>query len=194
MTYVGHDLLFDPGLQFRPTSCRRKREQTERYWEAVARELEYDCKCTSFDKQNRVYPCVCGKMPTSSHSITFAPTPSPLHLAWQPLALSTPSRVLPLLHTLKDVLQLVIHPSPQPTSLAAFDPHLIAQEIEHSVFDYGSVFRWIGDVLKLHCAPMRDAMVESMIQVGTIDSEPVRALRMCFDILEIMKLVRVLQR
>ncbi|KAG8944529.1 hypothetical protein FRC04_001751 [Tulasnella sp. 424] len=234
-----HDLLFDPGLQFRPTSGRRKREQTERYWEAIAREMQYGCTCTCFDRDNRVYACVCGKVPTSSTSTAanamFKPSVAPIATCWHAMVLETKSRILPLLQTLKEVLHLVIHPAvggsatpssgassvsgSPPTSptqssyhtapssssassasdplLAAFDPLLIQQEIQHGVFDYRSVFRWLGEIMKTHCAPMRDAMVETMVRMGTMEDvedgvprerRPVKALRMCFEILEVMKL------
>lgn len=237
---AGHDLLFDPGLQFRPTSGRRKREQTERYWEAIAREMQYGCTCTCFDRDNRVYACVCGKVPASATVTTantmFKPSVAPIAACWHAMVLETKSRILPLLQTLKEVLHLVIHPAvggsatpssgassvsgSPPTSptqstyqtapssssassasdplLAAFDPLLIQQEIEHGVFDYRSVFRWLGEIMKTHCAPMRDAMVEAMVRMGTTEDaedgvprerRPVKALRMCFEILEVMKLV-----
>ncbi|KAG8926516.1 hypothetical protein FRC01_008750 [Tulasnella sp. 417] len=235
-----HDLLFDPGLQFRPTSGRRKREQTERYWEAIAREMQYGCTCTCFDRDNRVYACICGKVPTSAtatapNTSMFKPSVAPIPACWHTMVLETKSRILPLLQTLKEVLHLVIHPAvggsatpssnassvsgspptsptqssyhtaPPSTSassasdplLAAFDPSLIQQEIEHGVFDYRSVFRWLGEIMKTHCAPMRDAMVEAMVRMGTTEDvedgvprerRPVKALRMCFEILEVMKL------
>lgn len=52
-------------------------------------------------------------------------------------------------------------------------------------------------MMKMHCAPMRDAMVENMVKMATEVDEmdpnperrPVKALKMCFDILEVMKLV-----
>ncbi|KAG8985887.1 hypothetical protein FRB90_004381, partial [Tulasnella sp. 427] len=231
-----HDLLFDPGLQFRPTSGRRKREQTERYWEAIAREMQYGCTCTCFDRDNRVYACVCGKVPGGiAANAMFKPSVAPIAACWNTMVLETKSRILPLLQTLKEVLHLVIHPavngstapssnassvaSSPPTSptqasyhtapsstsgssssdplLAAFDPVLIQQEIQHGVFDYRSVFKWLGEIMKTHCAPMRDAMVESMVRMGTMEDlddalprerRPVKALRMCFEILEVMKL------
>lgn len=235
-----HDLLFDPGLQFRPTSGRKKREQTERYWEAVAREMQYGCTCTCFDRDNRVYACVCGKVPTTGATVTtantmFKPSVAPIAERWREMVSATQSRILPLLQTLKEVLHLVIHPATPgsatpssnassvsgspPTSptqssyhtapssssaasasdplLAAFDPLLIQQEIKHGVFDYRSVFRWLGEIMKTHCAPMRDVMVEAMVRMGTAEDmedgvprerRPVKALRMCFEILEVMKL------
>ncbi|KAG8887291.1 hypothetical protein FRB98_000277 [Tulasnella sp. 332] len=239
-----HDILFDPGLQFRPTTGRRKREASDRYWEAVAREMQWGCVCTSFDKEQKIHPCVCGKVPEGG-TLPGLASDVPVHDAWHGYVLSTPSRVLPLLETLKEVLHLVVHPasmtavtsnvsavsgsspssptgasSPQegfpPASpmsfgspfgyrsspanadplLAPFDPALIQQELTHGVFDHESVFKWVGQMMKMHCAPMRDGMVENMVRMATETDEsdptperrPVKALKMCFDILEVMKL------
>lgn len=79
-----------------------------------------------------------------------------------------------------------------------FDPTLIEQELKHSVFDPSGLFASIGQTLKGHCAPMRDRAVEVMVQAaqacapggnGT-KSDAVKAVRMCMEILELMKLVR----
>ncbi|KAG9003244.1 hypothetical protein FRB93_011157 [Tulasnella sp. JGI-2019a] len=240
-----HDILFDPGLQFRPTTGRRKREASDRYWEAVAREMQWGCVCTSFDKEQKIHPCICGKVPEGG-TLPSSASDIPVHHSWHPYVLSTPSRVLPLLETLKEVLHLVVHPasmtavtsnvsavsgsapssptgaSPPPEAcppsspvfavsppfgsrsspanadplLAPFDPALIQQELTHGVFDHQSVFKWVGQMMKMHCAPMRDGMVENMVRMATETDEldptperrPVKALKMCFDILEVMKL------
>ena len=60
--YLGHDLLFDPGLQFRPTFSRRKRDIADNYWAAVLHELESGCTCTTFDLRGKPTErrCVCG--------------------------------------------------------------------------------------------------------------------------------------
>jgi len=79
-----------------------------------------------------------------------------------------------------------------------FDPALIEQELKHDVFDPSGLFRVIGSTLKGHCAPMRDRAVETMVQAahacapgGTGTKEDaVKAVRMCMEILELMKLVR----
>src|ERR1700733_11592782 len=53
----GHDLLFDPGLQFRPLTSRRRRIAADRYWMAILHELESGCTCTSFDEAGHLLPC-----------------------------------------------------------------------------------------------------------------------------------------
>lgn len=80
---------------------------------------------------------------------------------------------------------------------SVFDPDLIEQEIRHDVFDPSGLFQAIGQVLKCHCAPMRDRAVDAMVDVAQScapggsgsKSDAVRAVRMCLDILELMKLV-----
>ncbi|KDQ09864.1 hypothetical protein BOTBODRAFT_178606 [Botryobasidium botryosum FD-172 SS1] len=217
-----HDLLFDPGLQFRPTSGRRKRDATEKYWIAVQREVEEGCTCTCFDDVGHVYECVCA---TSSCGMRA------------PVTIRMPSRIPPLIAELLEVLLSVISPAhppspstasaplpspngpapaPAPVSTAAaavsttsssssaqtnlahaalraaLDPVLISQELSHGVLDPASLFRYIGDTLKCHCAPMRDCLVERMVEVASTEGVgkrgAVKALRMCFEILELMKL------
>ncbi|KAB5595956.1 Protein SOK1 [Ceratobasidium theobromae] len=160
-----HDLLFDPGLQFRPTAGRRKRELTEKYWQAVQIEVDTGCACTSFDERGRRLPCVCGS-PSSSSSSSRA----------------LPSRIPPLVSELCHVLESVVHS-------ASADPALVAQELRHGVFDSQGLFADLGAVLKQHCAPMRDRAVEMMVAVAARPGGGVRAVRMCFEILELMKLV-----
>lgn len=162
---TGHDLLFDPGLQFRPTSGRKKRELTEKYWEAVRIEVETGCACTSFDERGRRLPCVCGSSGSGSSR--------PAH----------PSRIPALVNELCEVLHSVVH-------TATADAALIAQELRHGVFDSRGVFKTLGAVLKQHCAPMRDRAVEMMVAVAARPGGGVRAVRMCLEILELMKLVR----
>ena len=79
------------------------------------------------------------------------------------------------------------------------DPDLIQQEIDHGLFDPSGVFQAIGDVIRCHCAPMRDAAVDQMVALARSCApggsgtklDAVRAIRMCFEIMELMKLVSV---
>ncbi|KAI6166543.1 T-complex protein 11-domain-containing protein [Pisolithus thermaeus] len=209
-----HDLMFDAGLQFRPTSGRRKRDLSDRYWRAVAQELETGCTCISFDLQGRPCDtlCVCRSVPVpKDHVLVFTP---PSHV----FTLRTPSRMRLLLTEFLEVLLFVIqpltgisdayaHPStlqPQIERHAAqaahlrsvFDPDLIQQELKHDLFDPSGLFVVIGQTLKSHCAPMRDRAVDAMVEVakkcapggGGTKADAVKAVRMCLDILELMKL------
>lgn len=207
-------MLFDPGLQFRPTTTRRKTERAEKYWAAITTELECDCTCVSFDVRGKPHPtvCACAHVSTPSLNPVVAFSPA-LHV----VTLRMPSRIRALLDEFLEVLLLVIQPlsnvagahvSPTKSQQAehvaqaayirsVFDPALIEQELKHKLFDPSGLFRAIGLTLQGHCAPMRDHAVELMVQVAQTcapggegsKADAVRAVRMCMDILELMKLV-----
>lgn len=214
----GHDLLFDSGLQFRPTSSRRKRDMAENYWIAIVRELESGCTCFTVDSHGRPCEriCQCGSLPL--------PSGRPLCVFTQDgrCTVRTSSRIRPLLLELLEVLVSIIQPvmskttglCVQPTALhpqyqqnvahvallrSVLDADLIQQEIAHGLFDPSGVFQTIGDIIRCHCAPMRDGAVDQMVALakscapggGGSKAEAVRAIRLCFEIMELMKLVSV---
>ncbi|KAG2361703.1 T-complex 11 [Suillus spraguei] len=209
-----HDLLFDAGLQFRPTSGRRKRDLSDKYWSAIAQELQTGCTCVSFDLQWKPHDllCVCAQGPIPQvPSLTYC---SPLRA----LTLRMPSRIRPLLTEFLQVLLFVIQPLTSicgtyanPATLqtqieqhaaqaahlrSLFDPELIQQELQHELFDPSGLFIVIGQTLKSHCAPMRDRLVDAMVEAaktcapgcGGSKADAVKAVRVCLDILELMKL------
>lgn len=214
---VGHDLLFDPGLQFRPTSSRRKREVAENYWLAVVRELECGCTCVTLDGEGKPADrrCICSAFPKpTSRAIIAFPALGNL------MTVRVASRIRPLLVELGLTLSTIIEP-PVPKGLEQYTPRdpanpqmqqnnahlellksvldveLIEQEIEHKVFNPAALFEAIGSVIRCHCAPMRDAAVHQMVSLAQscIPGDPestanaVRAIRLCFEIMELMKLV-----
>ncbi|KAG1822866.1 T-complex 11 [Suillus subaureus] len=214
-----HDLLFDAGLQFRPTSGRRKRDLSDKYWSAIAQELQTGCTCVSFDLQWKPHDllCVCAQGPIPQvPSLTYC---SPRRA----LTLRMPSRIRPLLTEFLEVLLFVIQPLTSicgtyanPATLqtqieqhaaqaahlrSLFDPELIQQELHHQLFDPSGLFIVIGHTLKSHCAPMRDRLVDAMVEAakacapgcGGTKADAVKAVRMCLDILELMKLASLSQ-
>ncbi|KAF9517278.1 hypothetical protein BS47DRAFT_1326655 [Hydnum rufescens UP504] len=289
-----HDLLFDSGLQFRPTTCRRKRQAADRYWLAIRRELESGCTCTTFDMDDRVLECVCHtpqhpqrghsvrtRWPTADHSkgssltnnllpsripalitelrevmlsvMSPSPIPPPVHYSNSPTLPESPSDAFvtkamktsraiaskgqsspstPLSPTATDAPDSPSPPAPavpdpfafdtplppqakrfpviypelssqtlhQHTQLrAVLDVELIVQQIVHGVFDPVGLIRYIGHIIKFHCAPMRDILVSEMVELaqsslpGSDPARPdlhrvVQAFRRCFDLLELMKL------
>ncbi|PIL22542.1 hypothetical protein GSI_15231 [Ganoderma sinense ZZ0214-1] len=215
-----HDLLFDSGLQFRPTSSRRKRDLADNYWLAIVRELECGCTCTTLDTSGRLTErrCACSvlSMPIDRPLIAFSQGSGSM------MTVRTPSRIRPLLSELLEVLVSIIQPPQPPTTRPPellfppppqhpqfqqnvahvallrqlLDPDLIQQEIDHGLFDPSGVFQAIGDIIRCHCAPMRDAAVDQMVELARSCApggsgtklDAVRAIRMCFEIMELMKL------
>lgn len=189
---------------------------SENYWLAIVRELENGCTCVSFDLRGRPHGlvCACGQvsLPSLNPILAFS---SSLRV----LTLRMPSRIRPLLSEFLEVLLSVIQPLSSISGMyvnpntfqsqmqehaaqaahmrSVFDPELIEQELKHELFDPSGLFRSIGVTLKSHCAPMRDRAVEAMVEVaqscrpggGGTKADAVKAVRMCLDILELMKLV-----
>lgn len=214
MHFTGHDFLFDAGLQFRASSSRRKREQAENYWRAVDTELNTGCTCVTFDVDGLPQPvcCICKRIPAPPVEPVIACLPQKRRLT-----LRMPSRLRPLLQELLAVLLSIIKPPPQHASATAppatrtpqsprqneahvrtlheiLDADLILQEVAHNAFDPAPTFAALAEILKAHCAPMRDAAINDMVVrvsgPNRTRSDAVRALRASFEILELMKLVR----
>jgi hypothetical protein len=213
-------MLFEPGLQFRPVSSsrRRHREHAEAYWAAVLEELDSGCTCVTFDmhwRPHHTVACACSQIPL--------PLPGPMVVpsrSMRVLTVRMPSRIRYLLSEFLETFLSVIQPQSSlggvPINPITFqnqmrvheahaaylrnvwDPKLIEQELKHGIFDPSGMFRLIGDMLKSHCAPMRDHTVDEMVAAAqTRGTTPrnqkwvfVAAIRQCLDILECMKLVR----
>ncbi|PWZ01977.1 hypothetical protein BCV70DRAFT_225303 [Testicularia cyperi] len=241
-----HDVVFDPNVQFRPNfdgeRGRRKREAGERYWTAVAREIESGCTCTAFD-EGRVLPCTCS---CATSAGTGSSDRTARNSSRLPVSRSQmPSRIPLLVQELRAIClsilpcnfppettvradspsaeasgvegsereanapasktEAVAESSEGPVNLTAssgpawaathhqliaqtLDPHLIAQELQHGVLDVQALVTFLGSILKLHCAPMRDDAIEKMVEIVCVDRNVGKGLRLCFEILELMKL------
>ncbi|CAO1637852.1 unnamed protein product [Parajaminaea phylloscopi] len=222
-----HDIVFDANVQFRPNfdgeRGRKKREACERYWKAVAREIETGCTCSTFDGTTML-PCTC--QPTTRPG-KDASTP----VAAVGVAASRRPRIPLLIQELRAVCLSILPLSsaatsssnlsatlsssgtagtavarnesasgsagagPAPASSSshhavlssALDPALIPQQMAHGVLDAVGLVELLASVLKLHCAPMRDEMIEKMVESAR-RGQVGHGLRMCFEILELMKL------
>lgn len=209
-------MLFDPGLQFRPTCSRRKRDTSDKYWAAILQEIETACTCVTLDSHGNPQPlvCICAPLSSPPSSPVIAPSSGTNGYTFR-----MPSRIHRLLVEFLEVLLLVIQPLSSISGMyvnpdtfkaqmqehaaqaayirSIFDPGLIEQELKHQVFDPSGLFQAIGNTLKGHCAPMRDRAVEMMVQAaqacapgGTgTKRDAVKAVKMCMEILELMKLV-----
>ncbi|ORY83598.1 T-complex protein 11-domain-containing protein [Leucosporidium creatinivorum] len=192
-----HDSVFDPNLMFRPNydgeRGDRKRELASQYWGAVSREITHGCRCSTYSA-GLLLPCLC---------LAPGPSTSPI------LSSRLPSRIPPLIHELRSILlSLLPAPSSSPPSsptsaspsasttsanssrdqvMETLDPVFLAQQLERGILDIGSLARFLGSTLKMHCAPMRDGLVDEMVKACEGEGV-VRGLRMCFEILELMKL------
>ncbi|KAJ3394069.1 hypothetical protein HDU84_000097 [Entophlyctis sp. JEL0112] len=70
---------------------------------------------------------------------------------------------------------------------ANIDVPYISQQLEHRVFDASKFIKYLGQLLKLNCAPARDGNVDEMVRL-CLDGKLADSLAACFETLEMMKL------
>lgn len=78
-----------------------------------------------------------------------------------------------------------------PQLYAALDPDFLTIQVRRGVFGAG-IFELLGEAMKVHCAPVRDGMVDDMVRTALRSrsgGDVALALRKCFDCVEVMKLV-----
>jgi hypothetical protein len=158
----------------------------------------------SADKED-TSACYCGKwLADASES------------AWERVHMQGPypSRLVPVLQELRDMIKLLMgNTEPRPlgphaqshvwsnslraerqaqTRVVVFnlldrlDPAQLARELRHGAFDV-SIFGEIARTMKIHCAPMRDAKVDSMVQLAE-QGDIGAAIRRCFECCRYMKI------
>lgn len=164
-----HDVNFDRDLHFRPNldgqKGQLKRETQRGYWQAITAELQlYEHMGGPFDS-----------VAAETHFKT-----------------DCYRRIPPMFETVKEILKNLVPDRDQ----AAVDEHLdvpmIMQEIGKGVCDFLKLAAWLAQLLKRHCAPMRDEMVDRMVQWIQKGDAASIATGICelFGVLEAMKLVR----
>lgn len=210
-----HDLVFDTGLMFRPnfdgercvilpntigpilmlTRGIRKKLLGERYWTAIQREILNGCKCTTFNAGGEVLPCICDVVAGAGRALSSRIGPLILELRNIILSLLPREGTEDLLEMDKVTRGMLIR---------YLDPMAIEEALgggkEVVELDFGAIVGFVGTTLKTHCAPMRDEMIEGMVKDFSdlqgkerreIAGIIVRGLRSCFDLVELMKLVRI---
>ncbi|EMC97485.1 hypothetical protein BAUCODRAFT_68916 [Baudoinia panamericana UAMH 10762] len=172
-----HDVNFDRELHFRPnldgSKGREKLQAADQYWLALEGELfmyrfAAERKAQSSDPTQKTY--------------------------WNRIHQGTQRRLRQVFETVRDILQTLVPDHEQKRVAARLDVDLIMQEIMNGVCDLIDLSSWLAKVLKAHCAPMRDGLVDAMqaaIECGTLEGRNdklVSGLRQLLAILEAMKL------
>jgi len=174
-----HDVNFDRELHFRPnldgSRGRAKTKARKEYISALTAEFElYNFLFRSSETaQLREQPC------------------------WRDIIDASQRRLPQLFYTIKDILLHLVPEKDQPSVEEHLDVPMIMQEIEKGVCDLGSISLWVAQLLKAHCAPMRDGIVDLMVeQIRAGVSTPnmaalAKGLNDLLGVLEAMKLVIV---
>ncbi|KAK6462788.1 putative Sok1 protein [Scheffersomyces coipomensis] len=160
-----HDILFDPQLQFRPNLDGERGKRKKSIIEKYWLEIKFEC--LQFFQQ--------AQSTNKSKSIKI-------------------NRLPILFATLRDILLSLLPSKDRQQVNEIMDIDLLIQQLNHGSFDFVEMSRWLGEVFKSHCAPMRDQWVIEMYskfkdayRLNSVDYL-VNGLRMIFQILEAMKL------
>jgi hypothetical protein len=175
-----HDVNFDNDLSFRPNldgaKGQQKRQTTNQYWKALEAELEIFARL-------------------------FQGTPTPKTQegeSWAALVQNAQRRIPVMFQTVQEVLKSLVPDRDHARVDEHLDVAMLMQEIQRGVCDLVRLAEWMAQLLKEHCAPMRDSQVDGMvtaIRTGVEDrssKQIVEGLRDLFGILETMKLVRLI--
>ena len=172
-----HDCNFDRELHFRPNLDGAKGKQKIKiaadYWKALEGELF-------------VYGIV--------HQRRRDPQQTESEEHWRGILMACQKRLPKVFHTIRDILKSLVPDVDQKAILDRLDVELIMQEILNGMCDLIDLGNWLAKILKNHCAPMRDVMVDAMqveIKRGASEEKPgrlVNGIRQLLNILEAMKL------
>ncbi|KAK2801875.1 hypothetical protein FQN51_005024 [Onygenales sp. PD_10] len=172
-TQLRVDVSFDRDLHFRPVNSPEKLKMANLYWEAIAKEI----LIYSFYTSNNISFSLHANLSTSSHGDKqFTP------------------RLPTMLRTLKDILLTLVPDRDHPCVTENLDIPFLVQQIEKGVLNLVSLAEWLSSLLKTHCAPMRDQMVDEMVDeirsgCGLQDmGKLAEGLHSLFTVLEAMKL------
>ena len=168
-----HDLNFELELHFRPNLDGdrgvKKQEIQKGYWSAVEVELY-------------LYNIFYGNAELAN---------LPGHVDVSKLNKRIQKRLPLMLEKIKEIVINLISQRDQAAVQRDLDVQMLMQEIEKQVCDIGSIAQALASLLKRHCAPMRDDMVDGMVdKIRRGDASSISAgLRDLFGVLEAMKLV-----
>ena len=159
-----HDIVLDTNLQFRPNNHG---ERSARKRASTAKYWRSVSK--ELERLSKYRPVSFGALN--------------LH--------SSNSKLSVLFTEVRNILLTLIPSEDRDTIYAMLDPSLICQQLALSALDLKYWGMLLGNTLKRHCAPMRDAAVEEMTLLlqSTSIVDNVNGLSKLFDILEVMKLV-----
>lgn len=165
------DVNYDHDLHFMPIQGpdgEQKRQDAKKYWLALAIEFRI--------YQHNLSDCPCQRIAVVT--TIFCP------------------RLPIMFETLKELLETLVPDRDHPKIAENLDIPLLMQQVRKGILDIVRLSQWIAELLKSHCAPMRDEWADDMaakIEDGYMKSDMdliVDGLEKLFGFLEAMKLVR----
>lgn len=174
------DANFETDLHFKPDldgeKGLRKRAAADRYWSAVHIEIMAHAISTLNGESVELEVVPVSQL-ARIEGDWFQP-----RLPW-------------MFETLQDILKTLVPERDHACVAQNLDVRLLMQQIRKGVLDLARLARWLAELLKMHCAPMRDQDADRMVTeisqgYDTHDmGKVVDGLRTLFGLLEMMKLV-----
>ncbi|KIW05417.1 hypothetical protein, variant [Verruconis gallopava] len=162
-----HDVNFDRELHFRPNldgeRGREKQRAQYRYWLAVSAELHlvFHILKSAMDPKSKAQ-----LIPECTH------------------------RLKGMFQTMRDIIKNLVPSRDQSDVDEHLDVRMLIQQVSRGTLNFVSIAEWTAQLLKRHCAPMRDEMVDRVvdkIRRQTPDSITAGLVDL-FNVLEAMKL------
>ena len=103
------------------------------------------------------------------------------------------------LRAIREILETLVPQRDRSSVEETFNIELLMQQFRNGVADMTKLSHWLSQLLKSHCAPMRDEWVDKMVVQFTHGDQnqdirsSVEGMKTLLGILEAMKLVRILQ-
>ncbi|EED23793.1 cAMP-mediated signaling protein Sok1, putative [Talaromyces stipitatus ATCC 10500] len=176
------DANFESGLHFlldlNGEKGRQKKIMTDEYWEALSIEI-------------MMYTYINMNRPRTSE-IDMVHVPDMMALM-KDTDLFQP-RLPIMFETLHGILMTLVPEKDHPSVSQNLDISHLMQQVHKGVLDLVSLSKWLAELLKMHCAPMRDHLADEMaaeIGMGSTQADVgmlVSGLRKLFSMLEMMKL------
>lgn len=170
-----HDVNFDKELHFRPnldgSKGKQKMAKADQYWRALEAEFV-------------LYGQVQFGRAQSLENEAY----------WDRIMEASLKRLPSVFKAIQEILKTLVPDYDQKAVQERLDVDHIMQQIQNGVCDLIDLGNWLAKVLKNHCAPMRDSLVDGMqkeIRRGATENRAeklVNGLRQLMTILEAMKL------
>ncbi|RKP37363.1 T-complex protein 11-domain-containing protein [Dimargaris cristalligena] len=168
-----HDIVMESNLEFRPNNFgdlgRIKERDAAGFWYSVEMELH--------QLKGLLTPAATGDKSTPK-------TPSRTTMF-----LGT-SKIVVMMSEIREIMieMLATHDMDLRKDLTThLDVRLIHQQLQHGVFDVVGIVCYITAVLKRHCAPVRDPLIDSILR-AVHRKDFTLTLKRCFELLELMRL------
>lgn len=170
-----HDVNFDRELHFRPnldgSKGRQKMAQADQYWRALEAEFV-------------IHNLALRRRAQSPENDAY----------WERVGKASLVRLPKIFTAIRDILKTLVPDYDQKAVQERLEVDHLMQQIHNGVLDLVSLGDWLARILKNHCAPMRDPLVDAMrqsIEQGAVENDCkklVNGLRQLMTILEHMKL------